>query len=137
MPQTISVRGKNIQLEIATHKIKLTNDDQLSQLLKSDTESATDELVNTLKVTFKQQMQRDIDISNNSMAVEIWGHVYSEKFLVIVKSLPTFGLLDGIAEKLIEHCEVIDMGESRHDNNRFVWNGLSYFKSEIARLLPK
>ena len=137
MDKILSVLGKNIQLSFTQHKIKLANDDQLETLVAIDPEISTDTLVTSIKNEYKQAIGKDIDISNASMAVEIWGHIYAENFLTVIKSLPMFGLIDGLAEKLREHCEVIDMGESGHDNNRFVWDSLSSFKSTIANFLPK
>jgi hypothetical protein len=137
MDKTLSVLGKNIQLSFNEHKIKLVNDEQLESLVASNPETSTDTLVTAIKNEFKQAIGRDINISNSSMAVEIWGHIYTENFLTVIKSLPMFGLIDGLAEKLREHCEIIDMGESGHDSNRFVWDSLSSFKSTIANFLPK
>jgi len=137
MDKLLAIRGKNIQLAITQHKIKIANDLQLEALLAFDTETATDELVAAIKKEFRQLNNRELNISNTSMAVEIWGHVYSDNFANAIKSIPMFDLFDGIAEKIIEHCEVIDIGESGHDNNRFIWDRLASFKTMIANLLPK
>jgi hypothetical protein len=137
MDKTLSVLGKNIQLSFTEHKIKLTNDEELEALVASDPEVSTDTLVAAIKNEYHQAIGRDINIRNSSMTVEIWGHIYAENFLTVIKSLPMFGLIDGLAEKLREHCEVIDIGEPGHDSNRFVWDSLSSFKSTIAGFLPK
>jgi len=68
--------------------------------------------------------------------VEIWGHVYAEDFAAAIKQLSTLSFIDNIAEKIIDHCEIIDIGEAGHDNNRFIWDRLASFKSMIAKLLP-
>jgi hypothetical protein len=137
MDKIITVQGKNIQMEMTQHKVKLVNNDQLSALLVHNTEASTDELVAAIKTAFQQQNNRELDISNASMAVEIWGHVYTESFAAAIKSLSPFGFVDSLADKIIGHCEVIDMGESGRDNNRFIWDRLASLKSSIARFLPK
>lgn len=137
MDKLISINGKNIQIAFTQHKIKLTNDAQLAALLASNTEASTDALVTAIKQEFKSAHGKDIDISDASMAVEIWGHVYTESFAAAIKSLSLFGFIDSLADKVIDKCEVIDMGESGRDNNRFVWDTLAKFKSKIAGLLPK
>jgi len=137
MDTTLSVRGKNIQITFTQHKVKLTNNDQLAALLANNTEAATDELVAAIKTAFQRQNNRELDISNASMAVEIWGHVYAESFAAAVKSLSPFGFVDSLADKIIGHCAVIDMGEPGRDNNRFIWDRLASFKSNIAGLLPE
>ena len=135
MPTILSVQGKNIEMEFTQRKIKLTNNDQLRALLAQQTEAATDSLVAAIKQEFKKTNNKEIDISSHSMAVEIWGHVYTEKFATAIKYLSQLSLINGIADKIVEHCEVIDMGESGLDSNRFVWDTLAPFKSMIAKLL--
>jgi hypothetical protein len=137
MDKQLAIRGKNIQLAITQHKIKLVNDLQLEALLAFDTESATEELVEAIRKAFQEQNNRDIHISDASMAVEIWGHVYTDNFANAIKSISLFDLFDSIAEKIIKHCEVIDIGEAGHDNNRFIWDRLASFKNMIVTLLPK
>ncbi len=137
MDKVISLNGKNILVTLTQHKVKLTNDAQLTALLANNTEASTDALVAAIKQEFRNIHGKDIDISNASMAVEIWGHVYTESFAAAIKSLSSFGFIDSIADKVIDKCEVIDMGESGRDNNRFVWDTLAKFKSKIAGLLPK
>src|SRR4051812_47049918 len=137
METTISVQGKNIQLEIGEHKIKLPINTDLTDLLANNTEASTDALVTAIKAAFNKQNNREIEVSNNSMAVEIWGHVYTESFANAVKSISTFKIIDGVLSKIIAHCEVIDIGEPGHDKNRFVWDMLAHFKSDIGSLLPK
>lgn len=71
------------------------------------------------------------------MAVEIWGHVFAEKFADAIKKITSVKLVDELAEKIIEHCEVVNIGEKGHDSNRIVWDTLAPFKPEIAAMLLK
>ncbi|MEP7318191.1 MAG: hypothetical protein ABI921_05610 [Panacibacter sp.] len=137
MVTTLSVQGTNIQLDLREHKVKVTNNDDLRTLLAHQTEAATDVLVAAIKQEFKKQFNRELNISSASMSVEIWGHIYTEHFATAIKYLAKLRLIDNIADKVVDHCEVIDIGESGHDTNRFVWDGLSSFKGMIAGLLPK
>ncbi len=66
------------------------------------------------------------------MAVEIWAHVYAEKFAEAVKNFSSINFVDKIAEKILHHAEIIDIGEKGHDDNRFVWDSLAVFKSAIC-----
>lgn len=137
METTINVLGRNVKLTMTQHKIKLVNDAELAALLSQQMEASTDALVSAMKAAFKQQNAKEFDVSDNSIAVEIWGHVYAESFAETVKNLSPFGFIDSIADKVIFHCEVIDIGEADRDNNRFIWDRLASFKSKIAGLLPK
>lgn len=134
---TITILDKNIKVLFEEHIVRITLDDELTGLLKQNTQNITAELVTKAKTNYYQIFNKDFDVSDESMIVEIWAHVYVEKFAEILKSLSLFHIIDSITNKIIERCEVIDIGEHGYDDNRFVWNSLSHFKSAIALLLPK
>lgn len=71
-----------------------------------------------------------LDISRDSLAIEILAHTYAEAFsnalTTIGKKLPNDklkALLD-ILEKIKEHTEIIDCGEKSVDSNRNIWDML-------------
>ena len=136
MDKIIVVRGWQIPVKFVKHALRITNNNQLSGLLAHDTEAATDELVTALKQQYESLFDTSLLVSDTSLAVEIWGHVYVDKFFDIVKKVSTFTVIDKVADKIKHYCDIIDVGEKKHDENRFVWDGLSPFKSMIAKLLP-
>jgi hypothetical protein len=133
MDITITVRGKSLHIYIRQHIIRITNDDELIALLAHDTEAATGELITTIKVRYQEEFGKELKVSDKSMAVEIWAHVYVEKF---AKAIASLRITRNLADAIIRRCEIIDIGEWGHDQNRFVWNALSIFKPLIAALLP-
>ncbi|MEP6465224.1 MAG: hypothetical protein ABJB05_02915 [Parafilimonas sp.] len=137
MNTSINIRNKTVDINMEEHIIHITNNNSLVSLLADDTEVITDELVLAIKKTYHDIFNTELDVSDKSIAVEIWGHIYAEKFADAVESLTSINFIDKLAEKIIHHCKIIDIGEPGYDNNRFVWNGLAPFKSAIANLLPK
>jgi hypothetical protein len=137
MNTTINVRDKIINIDMREHIIHINNNDALTSLLAEETEAATDELVCEIKKIYRALFNNDFDVADKSIAVEIWAHVYVEKFADAVATLTSINFIDELAEKIIERCEIIDIGESGYDYNRFVWDNLAYLKSTIAKLLPK
>jgi hypothetical protein len=133
MDITITVRGKTLHIYIRQHIIRITNDDELIALLAHDTEAATGELITTIKVRDQEEFGKELKVSDKSMAVEIWAHVYVEKF---AKAIASLRISRKLADAIIRRCEIIDIGEWGLDQNRFVWNALSIFKPLIAALLP-
>jgi hypothetical protein len=133
MDITITVRGKSLHIYIRQHIIRITNDDELIALLAHDTEAATGELITAIKVRYQEEFGKELKVSDKSMAVEIWAHVYVEKF---AKAIASLRITRKLADAIIRRCEIIDIGEWGHDQNRFVWNALSIFKPLIAALLP-
>ncbi len=133
----ISCRGKRISLRLLQQVIRIIADEELAQVLATDTEAATTELVTAIKTAYRMRYNHDFQVSDASFAVEIWGHVYADKFADIIKQLSPFGWIDKIADKVIYHCAIIDIGEEGHDDNRFVWDRLAPFANTIARMLPQ
>jgi len=135
MYQSITIRDKSISVQFRKNSVAIISDGQLSSLVTEMPESATDELVSLIKKEFNAQFNKDFGVGNASMAVEIWGHVFAEKFANAVKTISPANFIDELAEKICLHCEVINIGEAHHDNNRFVWDWLAPFKPVIAAML--
>lgn len=136
MKKTVTLDGKNITVDLEEFVIRIYNDDDLQALLAHNTEAITGELIKNIKAEFYKLNKKEFEIPAASIAVEIWGHVYADKFFEAVKSFSSIGVIDKLAEKFLVHCERIDIGEQGHDDNRFVWDMLAPFKSAIAKLLP-
>ena len=136
MKTIVVTRAKKITVQFVEHAIRITNDDELLSLLATDTEAATEELITKIAEQYYSIFHTRFAVSEASLAVEIWGHVYVDKFADVVKTISPFNLIDKLADKVMHFCDVIDIGEVGHDNNRFVWDGLAPFKSVIAHLLP-
>lgn len=135
MNLSFSVKNHIISLQFQPHAIKIFNDDALSGLLMADAESSTEELIKNIKTEYFKLFADEFKVSNASIAVEIWAHVYAEKFAEAVKNFSSINFVDKVADKILQHAEIIDIGEQEHDDNRIVWDGLAVFKSAIAGLL--
>jgi hypothetical protein len=135
MLKSISIRDKNIFVQLQETGIHIISDEQLLALVTEMPEAVTDELVLAIKREFRAQFNREFDVTDASMAVEIWGHIFAEKFANAVKVITPVTLVDELAEKICLRCKVINIGEKDHDNNRFVWDWLAAFKPVIASML--
>jgi hypothetical protein len=135
MYTVISTRNKNISVLLRENRIAVVSDEQLLALVTEMPEAATDELVSAIKKEYYAQFNKVFDVTDASMAIEIWGHVFAEKFTDTVKAITRIKLVDELAEKISSHCEVINIGRKGNDNNRFVWDRLASFKSIIAAML--
>jgi len=135
MDEFVIISIRDIHLQLKPHAIKISNNDALSALLTEDAETATEKLINDIKSEYLKLLAEEFKVSDHSMAIEIWAHVYAEKFAEAIKDFSSIDFIDAIANKILKHAEIIDIGESGHDDNRFVWDGLAPFKSTIASLL--
>ena len=133
----ILLQGNNISVRFKLHAIKIFNDEQLNALLHHNTKLANNELILLIKKKYFELYNVDFKVSNASMAIEIWAHVYLQKITELFKSRFHFWLTNKIAQKIINHCKEIDIGEKGHDDNRFVWNWLAFLKPVISNLFFK
>lgn len=137
MEQHFLVRGNSIKVQLEKGAVHITNDKELWGLLNEQTEAGTDDLINLLKAAYKDLFGQSLDISDASLAVEIWGHVYFEYFALIFEQLVSLGVVKQMADKITTYCEIIDCGETGKDGNRFFWDMAAPFKKQIARMLPR
>ena len=135
MYRRINVKDKNISVRLEENRISIKSDAQLSELVTAMPEASTDALVSAIKKEFCAQFNKEFDVADASIAVEIWGHIYAEKFANAIKAIVPAKLVDGFADKICTSCEVINIGEKDNDGNRFIWDWLAAFKPTIAGLL--
>lgn len=131
------VRGVTLQMEIGPHAIHLQNDLGLWQLLDRDTEWVTNLLVQEIQAQFFLKNQRPLEISADSLAIEIWGHVYFEFFVNGIAQLVQSKLIENWLHPIKSFVALIDCGEKGYDQNRWFWDLLVPFKTQIAGWLPQ
>ncbi len=136
MKDVIVVRNRSIQCELEPHVVRIFVDDALNALLAKDTESTTAELVTAIKTQYGLRYEAAFEVSDTSMMIEIWGHVYAEKVAEAIKDISPIDWIDSFADKVIQRSERIDIGEKGHDTNRFFWDSLCHFKTWIVSFLP-
>ncbi|MDN3585794.1 hypothetical protein QWY86_03890 [Pedobacter aquatilis] len=132
--------------EIDNYRIKVSLDDGLIRL-KSDKAlwlyldggsiSQTLKLVRFIKTDYEATFEKQLNISDNSLTVEIWAHVYSHYFGLLLNKYNNIKWLKKILLKGIERAEIIDCGEKYKDTNRWFWDLISGLKRQISWFLPK
>lgn len=123
----------DVPVRVATNTIHITNDDALWQLIHANPVKNTYQLVDEINSVFLEKNKRDLEISRDSFAVEIWGHVYADHFAGVIDKLTNLKIIEPIQK----YCAVIDCGEKGYDQNRWFWNLLAPFAGIIGKLLPK
>ncbi|WP_379085787.1 hypothetical protein [Pedobacter sp. UC225_65] len=82
-------------------------------------------------------MGTELDITVDSMVIEIWGHVYASHLAKAIKNLIQLQLIADFANFIINRSDTIECGESEIDSNRRFWDILSNFKGAVLSFLPK
>ena len=133
----IPVYNKNISVRFSQHAIKIFNDAELTALLQQNIKISTDAFIILIKKKYLELFNTDFKVSDASMAIEIWAHVYMQQSAEELRSCASLKLINTITAKIIYHCKEIDIGETGHDDNRFVWNWLAVFKPLTTYLFFK
>lgn len=116
--------------------IRITNNLQLWIFYDQHIVERTVWLVNMIKQDYSEFSGRPLAISNRSLGLEIWGHLYYE---VLILSICKFLRLNGnspCVKTLLKSAQIIDCGEQYKDSNRRLWDFLAPLHNTIGRFLP-
>lgn len=109
----------------------------MQKFLSAAIERRSEVLVNAIKTDYAALFDKELDINNDSLMIEIWGHVYASYFAKAIKNLIDIKLVDNFADFVIKRSDIIDCGEADIDSNRKFWDILANFKGIILTFLPK
>lgn len=118
--------------------LRLTNDAALNDFLEKRERGAL-ALAAHMKENYARHMARALEISGESVAVEILGHVFVDEMVEKLGALAGRAphLLSPLAaamDKIRRRTDVIDIGEKDVDTNRWVWDGLVPFRGILFAL---
>lgn len=137
MQQTYQLHGVSITIDIKENSVHITNNKALWQFLSQHIDQRTTELVSLIGHDFQELNNRELAITNDSLAVEIWGHVYFEYWALAIDHLFKLKLISSLVDAAVKYSEIIDCGEEGFDSNRKLWDFLAPQKSRIASWLPE
>lgn len=137
MDKVYELRNYDIKVCLDEGLIRVYSDKGLWRYLDGEIALRTLELVKFIKMDYQKEFNKSLKISDNSFMVEIWAHVYSDYFGLLIKRNLKIKLIQKLIQKGIERAEIIDCGEKKLDTNRWVWDFLAHFKPIISLFLPK
>ncbi len=117
--------------------IRIASPQALQEFLSQDIELRSKILVNYIKQDYLNFIGKELAVSNNSIIIEIWGHVYASYLAKSVKKLIRLKLIQPTLNLIIDRSDTIDCGEKEVDSNRWLWDLLANFKRAITKCLPK
>jgi hypothetical protein len=129
------INGSTLDISFRHGAVHIPNSRELKEYLSLETDTRTKGLISMIKNDYFQISQEALDITDDSMAVELWGHLFAQNFRPVLDKLSDFTLTEWLAERLIKSAEIIDLGEEGLDHNRKYWDWLSQHKSLILKLL--
>jgi hypothetical protein len=125
-------------LVVFHHKmIQIKHPRSLKKFLSEDIELRSEILVKYIKQDYFNFIGKELDIKNDSIIIEIWGHVFASYLSNAIKNLVSLNLIEKAADFILKKSDIIDCGESDIDLNRNFWDLLANFKKPITTFLPK
>ncbi|WP_231459664.1 MULTISPECIES: hypothetical protein [unclassified Pedobacter] len=137
MDKVYQLCNNKIKVSIQEGLIRLKSDKALWTYLDGATLERTLSLVKLIKADYINEYKRALNISNDSLVVEIWAHVYSHYFGLLINRNNKIKWLKKLLAKGINRAEIIDCGEKQIDTNRWFWDLISVFKLPISWFTPK
>lgn len=137
MDKTYSLNNCLIKLRFSPGLIQLVSDLPLWIYLNRAVKLRTNRLIKEIKKDYVRRFNRPLAISDASLAVEIWAHVYCHYYALLLLKKNWLRPVHGLIKKVVERAEVVDCGEADQDGNRWIWNLLSAFNVGMVWLLPK
>lgn len=122
----------NVSILCTDKFVRIKNDKSLVDFLndpKTEGASLISEYAHEL---YEKEMGKPLKITKDSLAIEILGHVYADKFAKVAEKLG-IKQLKVVAAKIKEHTDIIDCGERDVDSNRVVWDDLE--KAGLKRVI--
>jgi len=137
LEKTYELSGCKLVVSFKQQLIRIASPQALQKFLSQDIELRSKILVNYIKQDYLNFIGKELAVSNNSIIIEIWGHVYASYLAKSVKKLIRLKLIQPTLNLIIERSDTIDCGEKEVDSNRWIWDLLAHFKWMILKLIPK
>ncbi|TKC03303.1 hypothetical protein [Pedobacter cryotolerans] len=129
--------GHKLLVVFRDQLIQIKHPHYLKEFLSSDIKNRSEVLVNYIKQDYFLLFAKELNVSNKSLIIEIWAHVFASYFARAMKKLIKLKLIERVANFIIKRSDIIDCGESNLDSNRKLWDVLANFKGIILFFLPK
>ena len=130
----------NIGIRCTDKLVQVINDEHLVDFLNQDGVGSM-ELAEVMRNMYQEQIGRELQISQKSLAIELLGHVFFGEFVQKLENLPFSGKKDSRYQQFLEslrvRMDVIYCGERSIDSNRFIWDDLVPFAKIIFGISGK
>ena len=135
MEKRYDLTGCEVLVQFEPKLIRIQGSEQLLAFLNTDLNANTHKLVKLIKADYLTLVGQPLKITNASLMVEIWGHLYASKFAVAVNDLIKHSRIQNITERVTKRSDTIDCGEADVDSNRRFWDVLAKFNKLIVKFL--
>lgn len=116
--------------------IQIKNDEALKTFLNDPKTKGSILISKYVHELYRKEIRRPIKITEDSLAIEILGHVYAGDLAKMVSSLKLKKLEPSLKD-IIQRTDIIDCGELDVDPNRHIWDKLEENKNLVYLFFGK
>ena len=135
MEQEYDLDGCKVVVQFEPKIIRVLGSKQLLAFLGADLNTNTLKLVKLIKADYLKLIDNPLKITNASLMVEIWGHLYASKFAIAINELINHSIIENMTQRVTNRSDTIDCGEADVDRNRTFWDVAAKFKNMIVKFL--
>lgn len=117
--------------------IQIKKPHHLKEFLSRDIKNRSEVLANYIKQDYFLLFGKELMISNKSLIIEIWAHVFASHFARAMKKRIKLKPIEKLADFVLKRSDIIDCGESNLDSNRKLWDISANFIWAVLYFLPK
>lgn len=142
MPQEEHEKLQQLCITYRNKSIHIFHDEVMEEFLEN-VENGVLALAEFVLQEYQRRMDKPLDITKDSLAIEIIIHVYADNIAENLQMLPEEhggkirSILGALGDKARTHTQTIDCGEQSVDSNRLIWDGLVPFKHIIYGFAKK
>lgn len=114
---------KGVSILCTDKLVQIKNDKALLDFLKDPKTKGSLLIAKYARDLYIKELGKTLNITPDSLAIEILGHVYMEKFADLAQKFK-IKELEAFLESVKERTEIIDCGEADIDSNRKIWDDL-------------
>jgi hypothetical protein len=137
MEKIYHLENSEIKVGLEPKLVRVYSDTALWTFLKTDAGKRSELLAETIKNDYATTFGNKLEITNDSLIVEILVHVYCDYLGLRFNQIVKIKFIQNLVNKLLERAEVVDCGERSVDSNRWVWDLLARYKKQFIHILPK
>ncbi|WP_051293409.1 hypothetical protein [Olivibacter sitiensis] len=137
MKKSYTINDCQVQVTFGHGTVHICNDMAFWQCVHQEPIKRVWALAALIKEDYIRHKGQALRISDRSLVVEIWGHLYYEYYVLRLKRRLNARWFDRLSVKLLKPADIIDCGEKGKDSNRWIWDLLSGAYGLIARSLPR
>lgn len=137
MKKNYTLNEHRLQVRFGDGAVHIRNDKALWDFVDEHPRESVALLVRYIKQEYLAHAGKELQVSDNSLLLEIWGHLYYEYYVLKLRRFLNFRCFDRLALKLVKPSKSIDCGEKGKDSNRWLWDMFARYTPLFFKLLPK